>query len=249
MSEERTLLERRGSVHVLTLNDPERRNAIGFDLAAELVDRALSLVADPEARALVVAGAGTAFCAGADLPEVFGNERPTAEMRAVLRAYYECFLSIRALPFPTFAAVHGPAVGAGLNLALACDIRIASPTARFGATFTRIGLHPGGGCSYFLVAAIGRQRALQFLLEGGTMTGSQAVEVGLAASLADDPLTAAVELAQSAAALEPALARDVVRSVEIASSTGFEATLDFESWAQAESTHNARFREFVSTFD
>jgi enoyl-CoA hydratase len=248
MSVVRTRLERVGSVHVLTLDDPEKRNAIGLGLAAELIARADALASDPEARALVVTGAGSAFCAGADLPELFGTERPTSEMRAVLRSYYECFLRIRALPFPTFAAVNGPAIGAGLNLALACDLRIASPDARFGATFTRIGLHPGGGCSYFLVEAIGRQKALRLLLEGGTMTGAEAVESGLAASLDADPLTAAIALAERAALLEPALARDVVHAVEIASSGALGAVLDFEAWAQAESTHNPRFREFVKSF-
>ena len=241
-------LERVGAVHVLTLDDPAKRNAIGRELAAELVARVDALARDADARALVVTGAGTAFCAGADLPDVFGELRPTAETRAALRAYYECFLRIRALPFPTFAAVNGPAIGAGLNLALSCDLRLASPAARFGATFTRIGLHPGGGCSHFLVEAIGRQRALRLLLEGGVMDGEEAVRTGLAASLEDDPLAAAVALAEQAASLEPELARDVVQSVGIAARDGFDATLEFESWAQAESTHNPRFREFVAGF-
>lgn len=245
---QRTRLEQVGNVHVLTLADPGKRNAIGNELAAELVERADFLAADEDARALVIAGDGSAFCAGADLPQVFGEERPTAEMRTALRRYYECFLRIRALPFPTFAAVDGPAIGAGLNLALACDIRIASPRASFGATFTRIGLHPGGGCSYFLVQAIGKQRALALLLDGGTLTGEEAFAAGLAAALEDDPLAAALKLAERAASLEPWLARSVIRSVELASDSGFAAVLDFESWAQAESTHNPRFREFVARF-
>jgi len=237
----KTRVERVGAVHVLTL--------IGYDLAAEIVDRANSLRVDDDVRALVVTGEGSAFCAGADLPDVFGAELPTSEMRAALRAYYECFLSIRALPFPTFAAVNGPAIGAGLNLALACDVRVASPDARFGATFTSIGLHPGGGCSYFLVQAIGRERALQLLLKGGVLDGAEAVQCGLALALEAEPVAAAIALAERAASLEPQLARDVIRAVEIASTGSFEATLDFESWAQAESTHNPRFREFVASLD
>ncbi len=248
MTGSKTRLERVGTVHVLTLDDPERRNAIGHALAAELVARAGALDADPDARALVVTGEGTAFCAGADLPDVFGHEQSTSAMRAALRDYYECFLRIRALPFPTFAAVNGPAIGAGLNLALACDVRIASPAARFGATFTRIGLHPGGGCSYFLVEAIGRQRALRLLLDGGVMDGEEAVRVGLANALESDALEATVTLATRTASLEPELARNVVHAVEVAAKGSFEAVLDFEAWAQAESTHNPRFREFVASF-
>jgi enoyl-CoA hydratase len=237
-----------GGICVLTLNDPAKRNAIDTALAAELVERAHALATDDGVRALVVTGAGTAFCAGADLPEVFGEERSSAEAAERLRAYYECFLAIRRLPFPTFAAVNGPAIGAGLNLALSCDIRVAAPSARFGATFTRIGLHPGGGCSSFLVEAIGRQRALLLLLEGGVLNAEEAVSSGLAAVLADDALAAALELAQAAAGLEPKLARDVVRAVEIAATEGFDAVLEFETAAQAASTRNPRFREHVARF-
>jgi len=244
----KTRLEREGDVHVLTLTDPDKRNAIGYELAAELVQRADELAADPDARVLVICGEGSAFSAGADLPQVFGEERPTADMRTALRSYYECFLRIRALPFPTVAAVDGPAVGAGLNLALACDLRIASPRAAFGATFTRIGLHPGGGCTYFLVRALGRERALRLLLEGGTLDGAEAVSAGLATALEHDPRAAALILAARIASLEPWLARAVVRSAELAESSGFEAVLEFESWAQAESTHAGRFRDYVNTF-
>jgi enoyl-CoA hydratase len=245
----KTRLERVGDVYVLTLADPAKRNAIGHDLAAELVNRAEALERDPDVRALVVTGEGTSFCAGADLPQIFGEDRPTTEMRTALRAYYACFLRIRELPFPTIAAVNGPAIGAGLNLALACDLRLASPGARFGATFTRIGLHPGGGCSFFLVEALGRQRALRLLLEGGVLDGEAAVRAGLATSLEDDVVAAAVALAQTVASLEPELARDVVHAVAIAARDGFDATIDFESWAQASSAHNPRFRAFVASFE
>ena len=248
MSATRTRLDQHGAVRLLTLDDPEKRNAIGLALAAELVERSAEIAGDPQVRALVVTGAGSAFCAGADLPDVFGPDRPPGEMRSLLQSYYECFLSIRRLPFPTFAAVNGPAIGAGLNLALSCDIRIAGPSAQFGATFARIGLHPGGGCSYFLTKAIGPQRTLKLLLEGGVMDARDAVQTGLALSVEDDPLNAALALAEKAAALEPSLARNIVHAVELAETASFEAVLDFESRAQAESTQNPRFREYVSRF-
>jgi enoyl-CoA hydratase len=241
----KTRLEVIDGVHVLTLADPAKRNAVGFEMAAELVRGVDGLAADPEVRALVVAGEGPAFCAGADFPDVFGEVRPTAEMRAALRRYYECFLRIRALPFPTFAAVDGAAIGAGLNLALSCDVRVASPRAKFGATFTRIGLHPGGGCSYFLVQALGRERALRLLLEGGILDGEAAFAAGLISALDDDPFAAALELAKQAAALEPWLARAVVEAVELASTATFDAVLEFESWAQAESTRSDATRAHV----
>lgn len=238
MTDRRTRIETADGVHILTLADPSKRNAIGFHMSAEIVGLVDGLRADPDARALVVAGDGPAFCAGADFPDVFGQIRPTAEMRTVLRQYYECFLTIRALPFPTFAAIDGPAIGAGLNLALSCDVRVASRRARFGATFTRIGLHPGGGCSYFLVQAIGKQRALRLLLEGGMLDGQAAFDAGLVSTLDDDPLGTALNLAKKAAALDPWLARAVVEAVELASTSTFDAVLEFESWAQAESTRS-----------
>jgi enoyl-CoA hydratase len=245
MNDAKLRLEIVDSVHVLTLSDPDKRNAIGFATAAEIVRRVDELAADPEARALVVAADGPAFCAGADFPDVFGEVRPTAEMRAALRRYYQCFLRIRALPFPTFAAVDGAAIGAGLNLALSCDVRVASPRARFGATFTRIGLHPGGGCAYFLVQALGRERALRLLLEGGLLDGEAALRAGLISALEDDPLAAALALARHAASLEPWLARAIVEDVELAATAGFEAVLEFESWAQAESTRSELTRAHV----
>ena len=235
-------LEQVGRVHVLTLTDASKRNAIGLELAGELVEHAHSLA---EARAVVVTGEGTAFCAGADLPDVFGEERPTSEMREVLRGYYDCFLAFRALPCPTFAAVNGAAVGAGLNLAMSCDVRIAGPQARFGATFTKIGLHPGGGCTWFLVEAVGRERALRMLLEGATLDATEAVDLGLASELADDPLARALSLAEQVAELDPWLARSVKQA---ASLSGFEAVLDFESQAQAESTHSPQFRDWINQF-
>lgn len=248
MRREKSRLEQVGRVHVLTLADPDRRNAIGSQLAAELVDHAAELAADPQARALVVTAEGPTFCAGAALPEVFGPERPTSEMRAVLRAYYECFLRIRGLPFPTFAAIGGAAIGAGLNLALCCDVRIASRDASFGATFAKIGLHPGGGCTYFLVEALGRQRALRILLEGATLDAAQAHEEGLADAVEEDATAAALELAAAAANLEPWLARSILQSVDLAATSSFNAVLEFESWAQAESARAPQFRRHVERY-
>src|SRR5690242_12438949 len=123
-------------------------------MRADLLEAVTSVREDAAAAALVVTGAGTAFCGGADLPAIFGgSSRPVAALRDELHAVYASFLVLKSLDIPTIAAVQGPAVGAGLNLAMACDIRIAGPDAKFAATFSRIGLHPGGGCTWFLVQA------------------------------------------------------------------------------------------------
>jgi enoyl-CoA hydratase len=215
----------------------------------ELIARIDQTVADPAARVLVVTGAGSAFCAGADLPAIFGTpDRPVDAIRRSLQDYYACFLRLRDVPFPTIAAVNGAAVGAGLNLALCCDIRLAGPRARFGASFTSIGLHPGGGCSYFLVQAMGAQRALRVLLQGATLDAEAAVANLLADEMVDDPLAASIDLAEQIALLRPELARDIKQAVQLAATQGFEATLQFEAWAQASSATKPEIQKTVARF-
>lgn len=236
-------------VRVLMLDDPERRNALGHELGEALAVRIAEVRADPAARVLVIGGRGSAFCAGADLPEVFGDpDRPVAEIRALLHDYYERFLGLAELTIPTIAAVQGPAIGAGMNLALVCDVRFAGPEARFGVTFSRIGLHPGGGATSFLVRALGPQRALRVILEGRVLGPEEALAGGLVDEIADDPLSAALGFARRAAELEPELVSDVKRCVGIAVRDGFAAALEFESWAQASSATGPRIREAVERF-
>lgn len=237
-------------VRLLTLADPDRRNAIGAQMASELVAVADAVDADRGARALVVTGQGPAFCAGADLPALFGDpDRPVAQTRTALHDYYRSFLRVFELGLPTIAAVNGPAVGAGLNLALACDLRVAGAQASFGVTFTRIGLHPGGGCSWFLVRLIGAGAALRTLLLGETLDAEQAVAAGLADGPEDDAVAAALDVAGRIARLDPDLARHVKRGVRLAAAgAGFDAVLEYESWAQAASTRSPVLREWVDRF-
>lgn len=247
---DKTLYERRGDgVRLLTLNDPDRRNAIGPDLQSELAERVSEVASDTEARALVLAGEGTAFCAGADLPTVFTeNERSVTEIRQDLKDYYQCFLPILDLQIPTIAAVHGPAIGAGLNLALCCDLRLAGPDASFGATFSRIGLHPGGGCTFFLTRCMGAQRALRVLLQGDTLDADRAVASGLADEQVEEPLEAALATASRFAGLDPEICRDIKQAVRLSTEHGLAASLEFEAWAQASSAKRPVVQELVARF-
>jgi enoyl-CoA hydratase len=236
-------------VRVLTLNDPDRRNALSPALQAELGAAVDTVAADRDARVLVVTGNGPGFSAGADLPAVFGElDREVTEIREGLRTIYDSFLRVRRLAIPTIAAVQGAAVGAGVNLAMSCDVRIAGPKARFGITFTKLGLHPGGGCTYFLTQALGRQRALSLIMEGGVLDADEALRLGLVLEVADDPVSVALATAGRWAAVEPALARDIKRAVGLAETAGFDATLDFEAWAQAASARNPLLAEAVARF-
>ncbi|MDT4950802.1 MAG: enoyl-CoA hydratase, partial [Pseudonocardiales bacterium] len=155
---------------------------------------------------------------------------------------------IRRLEIPTIAAVNGAAVGAGVNLAMSCDVRIAGPHAKFGITFTKLGLHPGGGCTYFLTQALGRPKALSLIMEGGLLDAAEALRLGLVLEVADDPLDAALATAARWAEVDPSLARDIKRAVGMAERGNFEETLDFESWAQAASTRSPQLAEAIARF-
>jgi len=243
------LLDAVGPVRLLTLNAPERRNALDWPLLDELSAAVQSVADDADARALVVTGAGKGFCAGADLANLFGDlDRPTDEMRDHLMKVYASFLGIRDLTIPTIAAVNGAAIGAGLNVALACDIVVAGPHAGFGPTFAEIGLHPGGGCTWMLTERVGRARATAALFSGAVIGAEEAARIGVADRLADDALAAATELAHLYADREPQLMADIKESVRIAETSDLTTSLDFESWAQAASMKNRRFREFMQGF-
>ena len=176
-------------IAVITVNDPDRRNAVTDAMSAGLraaVDRA---EADPEVHAVVITGAGKAFCAGADLSAL-----GAAAEEGLLRIY-DGFMAVANCKLPTVAAVNGAAVGAGLNLALAADVRIAGPHAMFDPRFQKLGIHPGGGATWMLQRGVGPQVARAALLFGMRFDAEAAVTHGLALRVADDPVAAAVELA------------------------------------------------------
>ena len=180
-------------VALITVNDPDRRNAVTAEMSARLRDAVERAEADPDVHAVVVTGAGKAFCAGADLSALGAAGGGAAEKG--LQQLYDGFMAVGSCRLPTIAAVNGAAVGAGLNLALAADVRIAGPAAVFDARFQKLGLHPGGGATWMLHRAVGPQVARAALLFGMRFDAESAVRHGLALSVADDPVAAARELA------------------------------------------------------
>jgi len=181
-------VDRHDRVALLTLDEPERRNALTAPLVAEIIATMDELDADPGVGAVVVTGAPPAFCSGADVQALAamaaGSEEP-----GDVRAIYAGFLRILDSPLPTVAAVNGAAVGAGCNLALACDVRIAGTSAVFDARFLRIGIHPGGGHTWLLDRAAGPQTTAAMDLFGERLDGTRAAAVGLAwECVADDAL-------------------------------------------------------------
>src|SRR3712207_3409292 len=143
---------------------PDRRNALDAAMLADMAAAVREVREDPDARVLVVTGEGRSFCAGADLSSLFGDPvRHPGEIRQDLKQVYGSFLGLTELAIPTIAAVQGHAVGAGVNIALACDVVIATPDASFSVSFTDIGLHPGGGCSWLLTQRMGSGKALDLI--------------------------------------------------------------------------------------
>jgi enoyl-CoA hydratase len=175
-------VERRDRVAVLTLDDADRRNALTAGLVADIIATFDTLEADPETTAVVITGAPPAFCAGADLANLTALADGGREGNdpGAVRDIYDGFLRVLRSPLPTVAAVNGPAVGAGFNLALACDVRIAGESARFDARFLTIGLHPGGGHTWLLERAVGPQAAAAMVLFRERLDGKKAFERGLA---------------------------------------------------------------------
>lgn len=238
-----------GPVRTITLDDAERRNALSWPLLDELRAALETVAADREARALVVTGAGPSFCAGADLVNLFGDlDRPVEVLRDHLMKVYASFLGLRDLTIPTVAAVQGAAVGAGLNIALACDVIVAGPRAGFGPTFSQIGLHPGGGCTWMLTQRIGPANTTAALFAGEIINAENALRLGIAQEVVDDPATRAGELAAIWATRDPKLMADIKQSVRVATPSGATTSLEFEALAQAESLGSEAFRAFATGF-
>ena len=238
-------------VAVLTITAPDRRNALTLPLTDEIVAAVDRLEADDDVRALVVTGAPPAFCAGADLSHLGGTAREG------LLEVYEGFMRAAQCPLPTIAAVNGAAVGAGVNLALVCDVILAGASARFDTRFVQLGLHPGGGHTWMLRRRVGPQAAAATVLFGEVLDGAEAARIGLAwRQVADeDLLPTATELAARAAAAPPDLVREVKRTLADVATVAthpeaVERELDVQVWSLNQPAFQERLaalRQRIST--
>jgi enoyl-CoA hydratase len=189
------LLEIVDGVATLTLNNPDERNTMTAPMVAEIVAAMDRIEGDSAIGALVVTGTAPAFCAGANLGNLAEADGES------LGVIYEGFLRIARSPLPTIAAVNGAAVGAGMNLALGCDVRIAAKRAKFDTRFLQLGIHPGGGHTWMLRRIVGPQVTAATVLFGEVLDGAEAQRVGLAYRCVEDAdlLTVAHEMAARAA--------------------------------------------------
>ncbi len=197
-------------VATLTLNNPAERNTLTAPMVTEIVDAMDAIEADDTVGAVVVTGTAPAFCAGANL----GNLAEATG--ASLSHVYEGFLRIARSPLPTLAAVNGAAVGAGMNLALGCDVRLAARRAKFDTRFLQIGLHPGGGHTWMFRRIAGPQATFAAVIFGEVLDGAEAERVGLVYRCVDDDqlLAAAQEMAARAASAPRELVIETKRSIQ-----------------------------------
>jgi enoyl-CoA hydratase/carnithine racemase len=212
MPADEVVTERRGPIEIWRLSRPDRMNALSRALVAQLDAIVVRGAADPDLRAVIVTGEGRAFCAGADL-----RERTTLsddDVRAFLAALSGVVDRIDAFPRPVVAAINGVALGGGLELALACDLRVMSNAAELGLPETTIGVIPGAGGTQRLPRAIGEARAKEMILLGRRMRAPEALACGLVQRSADDAVAAALALGEQLAAGAPIALSAALESIE-----------------------------------
>lgn len=226
-------------VAVVTLHDPRRRNAMTPAMGDALRDAFLGLASDDGLRVAVLTGTPPAFSAGGDLGMLDDHARRTRDdgfdATDEMRGFYDRFLALRRLPVPVVAAINGHAVGAGLCVALACDLRLVAHEAKVGLNFSRLALHPGMGGSWFLPRILGEQVAARWLYTGELVGGTQAAAEGLALESlpAEEVLPAAIDLAERIAAASPLVVRQLRATLAASPTNDLEEQLDLEAAMQA----------------
>ncbi|MEP3331150.1 enoyl-CoA hydratase [Sedimentitalea sp.] len=246
------LLERRvGKVCVLTINRPSRRNALYPALVYDLKDRLEELVNDSDVGAVVITGSGRAFCAGGDVKDLTQREKGTAEEEAKgLRLRSEVIRLLNEMPKVTIAMVNGPAFGAGLSMALACDLRYAAESARFSTAFAKVGLSSDFGMSYFLPRAVGSAKARELLLTAETLSSDEAFQIGMMTRvLPDDELESfTLNLAEKIGA-GPSLAfAEIKHALNMSETTRLTEILDMESLRQCQLCETEDHKNAVRAF-
>ncbi|QYJ05726.1 enoyl-CoA hydratase/isomerase family protein [Nocardioides panacisoli] len=241
-------LERPGDgVARLVLDLPDRRNAMSEEMTASWVVAIDHLAADPTVRAVVVTGEGSAFCAGGNTAWLAEEpEASVAQLRAKMQPFYRAWLAIRRLEVPTIAAINGPAIGAGLSLALACDIRYAAADARMGVPFVKLGLHPGMATTHLLPEVVGPAAAKDLLLTGRLVDGHEALALGLVSRVleGEELASAALQAAIDVAGTAPVASR--LTKVALARGhADLEACLDWEALAQPVTMATADLQEGI----
>jgi len=249
-------LVRDGDIATLLFDDPERRNAMSRAMGEAFRDHVADLCRDASLRAVVVSGTGRAFSAGGDLDMLerqaeTGGAAPGKAWRGIrdeMASFYRLFLAVRDLPCPSIAAIQGAAVGAGLCVALGCDLRYVAAEAQLGLNFARLGVHPGMAATWTLPRLVGSAQAAELLFTGRLIDGVEAHRVGLANRVlpAAEVLDEARRTARVMAGNAPAAVRAIKRALRRSEAASLEDQLQFEATEQARSFETADAREGIA---
>lgn len=250
------LTERDGAVVTITLNRPESRNPISDNAMVDvLVDALRGADADPSVRAVILTGAGSAFSSGGDLSKMkpgmgLRGEQPVVTVRNYRDGIQRLPVVFQELEVPVVAAVNGPAIGAGCDLACMCDIRIASRTARFAESFVRVGLVPGDGGAWLLPRVIGWPRATELALTGRLIDAAAALDWGLVTNVVEpeELMSAARVIADEIAANPPRAVRLTKRLLREAQDASLSTVLSLSAALQAVVHETQDHEEAVSAF-
>jgi len=228
------IVERTGAVATLTLNRPGARNALDLAMRQEMLAALDEVEADDSVRVLILTGAGEHFCAGGDVKSMRERRQTAAEGRRRVQMLNTMVQRLVDFPRPTIAMVDGYAVGAGTNLALCCDLVIASDRAKFGELFNKIGLAPDGGGTWFLPRLVGLARAKELIFTGDIFDAAEAARIGLVTRVVPvAELRAATRaLAEKIAAGPPAVQRMAKHMLNRAATSDLPAALDLEAYSQ-----------------
>jgi enoyl-CoA hydratase/carnithine racemase len=235
-------------VVLLTLDNPDQRNAMSEEMTSSWVAAIDEIAADRSVRAVVVTGAGSAFCSGGDTSWIASEPDATVDrLRTRMVAFYRAWLSIRRLEVPTIAAINGAAIGAGLCMALACDLRYAASSAKLGAPFVKLGMHPGMAATYLLPNVVGDAHARDLLLTGRIADAEESVRLGMVSRVMPDEtfLDDVLEVAAGIAASAPIPSRYTTLALRNGGHEDFESALQWEALAQPITLATADLQEGI----
>jgi 2-(1,2-epoxy-1,2-dihydrophenyl)acetyl-CoA isomerase len=237
-----------GGIARLHLNSPETGNAIGPAMAASLVEHTTALQARDDVRVVVLSAEGKSFCVGGDVRYFAEADDPSAAIRDLAGNFHVALTALAALDAPVITAVQGVAAGGGLSVAIAGDLVVASPQARFTSAYTRIGLSPDGGQSWLLPRVVGHRKAAELLLTNRVVGADEAVALGLATEVAEDLDARVDELARALAAGPRGAQAAVKRLLLQSSTTAYSDQLAAEAESIATLAGSPEGREGVAAF-
>ena len=235
-------------VAMLVLDNPDLRNAMSEEMTASWVRAVTALAGDPTVRAVVVTGEGSAFCSGGNTSWIASEPDATVDaLRTRMIAFYRSWLSVLSLEVPTLAAFNGAAIGAGLCVALACDLRIAAEGAKLGVPFVKLGMHPGMAATWLLPQVVGSTAAKDLLLTGRVVEAQEALGLGLVSRVVPgaDLRQVAVEMATGIAATAPIASRLTKLALAGGGHRDLEACLAYEAMAQPITLATADLQEGI----